>query len=154
MWQVFYCFLEVHLQSLKTLIALQNNETWVSMGILFFKMPCIHFFKFFFSWYQVSWKSFSQKNSLIFTVSNTFRVRDWSTKARHHKHAGLANKIRCCTSTYCVHTLNTKTICSNLNGLNTFTKETSSPTWCKTGSNKVKLPKVGSNVIVQRGRAQ
>jgi len=29
-----------------------------------------------------------------------------------------------CTSTYGVHTLNTKTICSNLN---TFTKETSSP---------------------------
>jgi hypothetical protein len=32
-----------------------------------------------------------------------------------------------CTSTYGVHTLNTKTICSNLNSLNTFTKETSSP---------------------------
>ncbi len=34
----------------------------------------------------------------------------------------------------------------NLNGLNTFTKEA--------GSNKVKHPKVGSNVIVHRHRAQ
>jgi hypothetical protein len=32
-----------------------------------------------------------------------------------------------CTSTYCVHTVNTKTICSNLNSLNTFTTETRSP---------------------------
>ncbi len=44
---------------------------------------------------------------------------------------GITNKLalairRCCTSTYCVHTLNTKTIHSNLNSLNTFTKETSS----------------------------
>ncbi len=40
-----------------------------------------------------------------------------------------------------VSTLSTpKNICSNLNSLNTFTKETS--------SNKVKLPKVGSNAIV------
>jgi hypothetical protein len=38
------------------------------------------------------------------------------------------------------HTLNTKKIRSDLNNLNTFTKET--------GSNKVKLPKVGSNAIV------
>jgi hypothetical protein len=45
------------------------------------------------------------------------------------------------TSTYCVHTVNTKTIRSDLNSLNTFTK-------CDTGSNKVKLPKVGSNAIV------
>jgi hypothetical protein len=45
-----------------------------------------------------------------------------------------------CTSTYCIHTVNTKTIHSNLNSLNTFAKET--------GSNKVKLPKVGSNAIV------
>ncbi len=36
-------------------------------------------------------------------------------------------QIRCCTSNYCVHTLNTKTIHSNLNSLNTFTKETGSP---------------------------
>jgi hypothetical protein len=36
--------------------------------------------------------------------------------------------------------VNTKTIHSNLNSLNTFAKET--------GSNKVKLPKVGSNAIV------
>jgi len=36
--------------------------------------------------------------------------------------------------------VNTKTICSNLNSLNTFTKET--------GSHKVKLAKVGSNAIV------
>jgi hypothetical protein len=34
----------------------------------------------------------------------------------------------------------TKNVCSNLNNLNTFSKETS--------SNKVKLPKVGSNAIV------
>jgi len=39
-----------------------------------------------------------------------------------------------------VLTLNTKKIRSNLNTLNAFTKETS--------SNKVKLPKVGSNAIV------
>jgi len=37
--------------------------------------------------------------------------------------------------------VNTKTIRSNLNSLNTFTK-------CDTGSNKAKLPKVGSNDIV------
>jgi hypothetical protein len=36
--------------------------------------------------------------------------------------------------------LNTKKVHSNLNSLNTFTKET--------GSNKVKLPKVGSFAIV------
>ncbi len=48
--------------------------------------------------------------------------------------------IRCCTFTYDVDTLNTKTIHSNRNSLNTFTKET--------GSNKLKLPKVGSNAIV------
>jgi hypothetical protein len=42
--------------------------------------------------------------------------------------------------TYSLHTLNTKKIHSNLNSLNTFTKETS--------SNKVKLTKVGSNMIV------
>ncbi len=36
-------------------------------------------------------------------------------------------QIRCCTSTYCVHTLNTKKICSNLKSLNTFTKEIGSP---------------------------
>jgi hypothetical protein len=45
-----------------------------------------------------------------------------------------------CTSTYSVHTLNTKRIHSNINSVNSFTKET--------GSNKVKLPKVGANVIV------
>jgi len=39
-----------------------------------------------------------------------------------------------------VHTLNTAKIGSNLNSLNTFTKETS--------SNKVKLPKVGSNATI------
>jgi len=38
------------------------------------------------------------------------------------------------------HSEDQKKICSNLNSLNTFTK--------KTGSNKVKLPKVGSNAIV------
>jgi diaminopimelate epimerase len=46
---------------------------------------------------------------------------------------------------------------SNLNSLNTFIKETSSPNECETGSNKVKLLKVGSNAIVPRpcgGRAQ
>jgi len=32
----------------------------------------------------------------------------------------------CCTSIYCVHSLNTKTIHANLNSLNTFTKETGS----------------------------
>jgi hypothetical protein len=49
---------------------------------------------------------------------------------------------------YCVHTLNTKKIYSNLNSLNTFLKET--------GSNKVKLSKVGSIAIVPLpgGRAQ
>ncbi len=47
----------------------------------------------------------------------------------------------------CPHTLNTKTICSNLNSLNTFTKEAGSPN-VKLIFNKVKLPKVGSNVIV------
>jgi hypothetical protein len=36
--------------------------------------------------------------------------------------------------------LNTKKICSDLNNLNTFTKEI--------GCNKVKLPKVGFNAIV------
>jgi hypothetical protein len=41
---------------------------------------------------------------------------------------------------YCVHTLNTKKIHSNLTSLNTFIKETSSP--------NVKLSKVGSNAIV------
>jgi len=46
-----------------------------------------------------------------------------------------------CTSTYCVHTVNTRTIRSNLNSLNTFTK-------CDTDSNKVRLPKVGSNALV------
>ncbi len=40
-------------------------------------------------------------------------------------------QIRCCTSTYCVHTLHTKKISSNLNSLNTFTKVT--------GSSNVKL---------------
>jgi len=48
--------------------------------------------------------------------------------------------IRCCTSIYCVHTLNTKNICSNLNNLNISTKETS--------SNKIKLPKVVPNAII------
>jgi hypothetical protein len=46
--------------------------------------------------------------------------------------------------------VNTETIRSNLNSVNTFTK-------CDTGSNKVKLPKVGSNAIVPvpvGGRAQ
>jgi hypothetical protein len=51
--------------------------------------------------------------------------------------------IRCCTSTYCVHSEHQK-IHSNLNSLNTFTKETSSPNV----KYKVKLPKVGSNAIV------
>ncbi len=36
-------------------------------------------------------------------------------------------QIRCCTSTYYVHTLNTQKIYFNLNSLNTFTKKTSSP---------------------------
>ncbi len=40
----------------------------------------------------------------------------------------------------CPHSEHPKKNRSNLNGLNTFTKETS--------SNKVKLPKVGSNAIV------
>jgi hypothetical protein len=44
------------------------------------------------------------------------------------------------------HSEHPKKICSNLNSLNTFTKET--------GSNKVKLSKVGSNMIVHRDRAQ
>jgi hypothetical protein len=47
------------------------------------------------------------------------------------------------------HSEHQKNICSNLNSLNTFTKETS--------SNKVKLPKVGLNEIVpvlHKDRAQ
>ncbi len=36
-------------------------------------------------------------------------------------------QVRCCTSTYCVHGVNTKKTRSNLNGLNIFTKETGSP---------------------------
>ncbi len=55
-------------------------------------------------------------------------------------------KIRCCTSTYCVHILNIKTIHSNLNCLNIFTKKTDSLN-VKLVLN-VKLPKVGSNPIV------
>jgi len=50
---------------------------------------------------------------------------------------------------YRVHTLNTGKISSNLNSLNTSTKET--------GSFNVKLPKVGSNAMVpapHRDRAQ
>ncbi len=49
----------------------------------------------------------------------------------------------------CPHSEHQKNIGSNLNGLNTFTKETS--------SNKVKLPQVGWNAIVFcpcGGRAQ
>jgi hypothetical protein len=52
-----------------------------------------------------------------------------------------------CTSTYYVHTLKLKNIYSNLNNLNTFTKEIGSPN-VETSSNKVKVPKVGSNVII------
>jgi hypothetical protein len=52
-------------------------------------------------------------------------VTSSTLERRRHKHAGPANKIRCRTSTYCVHTLNTKK--NLLNSLNTFTKETSSP---------------------------
>ncbi len=66
---------------------------------------------------------------------------------KNHEHEGKQGitkwpyqQIRCCTSTYCVHTLNTKTIRSNLKSLNIFTKEISSP--------NVKFPKVGSNAIV------
>ncbi len=46
-----------------------------------------------------------------------------------------------------MHTLNTKTIRSNLKSLNTFTKETGSLN-VKLVFIKVKLPKVGSNAIV------
>jgi hypothetical protein len=49
--------------------------------------------------------------------------------------------VRHSTSTYCVHTLNTKKIHSSSNNLNTFTQY-------EIGSNKVKLPKVGLNVMV------
>ncbi len=62
------------------------------------------------------------------------------TKTRRHKHIGGVLII-------CVHTLNTKTIHSNPNSLNTFTKETGSP-YVKLVFNKVKLSKVGSNAIV------
>jgi hypothetical protein len=43
----------------------------------------------------------------------------------------------------CPHSEHQKKYGSNLNSLNTFTKEMGSP-----GSNKVKLPKVGSDAIV------
>jgi len=47
-----------------------------------------------------------------------------------------------------VSTLRTpKNICSKINSLNTFTKETGSPN-VKPVFNKVKLPKVGSKAIV------
>jgi hypothetical protein len=49
-------------------------------------------------------------------------------------------------SIYCVHTVNTKKIHSNLNSLNTFTKETGSPNMKLVLIRK--LPKVGSNAIV------
>jgi hypothetical protein len=45
--------------------------------------------------------------------------------------------IICGTSTCCVHTLNTKRIGSDLNSLNTFTKETGSKTWNPKTSTKV-----------------
>ncbi len=50
-----------------------------------------------------------------------------------HEMCALRNSKHANTSTYCVHTLNTKKISSDLNSLNTFTKET--------GSNKVKTSK-------------
>jgi hypothetical protein len=53
------------------------------------------------------------------------------TNKRHHKHVGPAIRQDVVQSTYCVHTLHTKKISSNLNSLNGFTKET--------GSSNVKL---------------
>jgi hypothetical protein len=47
----------------------------------------------------------------------------------------------------CPHSEHQKQIHSNLNSLNTFTKKMGSSNM-KTDSNKLKLPKVGSNVIV------
>jgi multidrug transporter EmrE-like cation transporter len=51
----------------------------------------------------------------------------WTTPNKASQTCWPCQYIRCCTSAYRVHTLNTKTIHSNLNSLNTFTKETSSP---------------------------
>jgi hypothetical protein len=56
----------------------------------------------------------------------------------------------------CPHSEHPKKICSNLNSLNTFTKETGSGN-VKPVLIKVKLPKVGSNAIVlvlHRDKAQ
>jgi len=64
-------------------------------------------------------------------------------QTRHHKHVGPPN-IDNMLSMYLLTDLTLwtpKKIHSNLNSLNTFTKETS--------FNKVKLPKVGSNAIEQ-----
>jgi len=44
---------------------------------------------------------------------------------RHHTNMLGCLSIKCYTFTYCVHSLNTKTIHSNLNNLNIFTTETS-----------------------------
>jgi hypothetical protein len=82
---------------------------------------------------SVSW-DFSTVNS------KCFHENQFST--RHHKRAGPANKLDVVhlpiLSTLC---WTPKKIGFNLNSLNTFTKK-------KTGSNKLKLPKVGSNAIV------
>ncbi len=64
----------------------------------------------------------NQLFSLYFTKVN---------ETRHHRHSGPANGEDVVHLPYCVHTLNTKTIHSNLNNLNTFTKEI--------GSSNVKL---------------
>ncbi len=59
----------------------------------------------------------NQLFSLYFTKVN---------ETRHHRHSGPTNGEDVVHLPYCVHTLNTKTIHSNLNNLNTFTKEISS----------------------------
>jgi len=68
---------------------------------------------------------------------------------RRHKHGWSCQSIRCCTSTYCVHTLNTKKHLfqskqsKHFHQRNWFTK-------FETSSNKIKLPKHGLNAMVAR----
>jgi len=54
-------------------------------------------------------------------------MKPCQTPIKHGMTNTLALPIDKMYITYCVHTLNTKKICSSLNGLNIFTKETSSP---------------------------